>query len=177
MTTSLYFDIETSGLDPFKDTLRAVGFLVEDTFNIMTAVTTSQERFLLEETIAVLNDVPRIGGWNITEFDLNFLNVRAGIHGLDRTLNLSPILDGTGQRMSGKYGGVRYELTDNDVYDMAYAPGRLPHVGLHGQAQLYGWSPSVTISSDEFTKVSLAKLTQHLLDDLEAIRVVRDNER
>lgn len=171
----LYFDLETTGLEPHEDQLRAYGLLDTETgeIEIKTANRTSRERDLLGELISLLLLTPEWGGWNITEFDLRFINVRAQIHGLN-----FPVQIVDEEPVYGKYGSIRLTVPNRRIDDLCYGLGaKLADElevkwGLHSVAGAFGWKPTVEIKGDEFVNVPLPKLVKHLVDDLEAIHTV-----
>jgi DNA polymerase elongation subunit (family B) len=171
----LLFDVETSGLDPFEAHLRVFGYLDLNTGDVQvyTANSKSRERDLLGNILIMLLGRPSIGGWNITEFDLSFLSVRAHLH--DLHLPIHPV---TSEPYTGKYGKARVTIPNRDVLDLAYQGGKElaseqdVKWSLQPVAESYGFKPSVQVGDDRSASASLVQAAQHCLDDLEALRVV-----
>ena len=167
------FDIETSGLDPFDHEVRVYGILdtIDGEIEIKTANKPSRERDLIGNLILLLLENPQWGGWNITEFDLSFISVRAHLHGLNlpiRPTNEEPFL--------GKYGKPRVVVPARTIIDLAYE-NRYQEIAeiagvrhsLQSVAKALGFKPIIDMTGEEAATASVIDAATHCLDDLEAM--------
>ena len=94
-------DIETLGLDPFKDRVVAVGIWSEEEESPELMVS-EDEKALLEWAWQKISEFELIVGWNIKKFDLWFLKIRSLKHGIKAReipcLDLMELLFPNGQK-------------------------------------------------------------------------------
>jgi len=78
---NIVFDIETTGLDPFKDRVVAIG-VKTDTDECV--ITEKSEQVMLEKFWRKLEQQSyfRLVGFNSTTFDIPFLNIRSLLYGV-----------------------------------------------------------------------------------------------
>ena len=170
----IYFDLETEGLDPFESAIRCVGTVDVETgdVEIRTATSEARERDLIVALSHTLMTSLKWGGWNITEFDLPFLAVRADRYGLD-----FPIEPVSQEPYIGKYGNARVIIPFRQIHDMAYDYRELAEemgVDWHLQslAKTTGWEPSHEVTGADMPSASLTEVVAHLSDDLSAMYVL-----
>lgn len=171
----VYFDIETRGLDPMNDQVTAVGILYpkDGEIDIKTAARRDHERDVLVELITKLMTTPAWGGWNITEFDLSFLAVRAQLNDLE--FPVTPVKE---EPWIGKYGNIRVVVPARKVHDLCYdvkdedgdpigMTSSLQHA-----AQEIGWEPSIRMDGRVSAIAPIGQVVAHLADDLAAIHAL-----
>lgn len=82
------FDLETTGLDPFKDRITAIGMVSNDENRV---ITDKDEKFMLERFWEYLKqfefDGFKLIGFNNADFDNVFLNIRSMKHNV-KMINL-----------------------------------------------------------------------------------------
>lgn len=170
----LIFDLETTGLDPEVHRLRAFGGL-DPARGALWLLSTNggeldhDERRLLRDILVALGEADSWVGWNVTEFDLNFIAVRAAYHGID-----FPLVPITGPHAVGKYGKPRYTHPSKDVRDIAYElEQHAAELGvkwsLQPVAAHHGWRPLISLTGADMPDATLVQVAAHCLDDLEAI--------
>ena len=168
----LIFDIETTGLDPSSDRLRCVGTFetLSERVELVIADRYEQEMGLVIELVSALTTWDRWGGWNISEFDLWFLHVRAAYYEID-----FPIVE-TGEQ--GKYGKPLWTSPlASSIDDLAYhhrfkelAQRRGIKHSLQPVATALGRPTAVALTGADMPGASITQVGAHCLDDLEAIR-------
>jgi hypothetical protein len=170
---SLLFDIETTGLEPDVDRLRAFGALLPEEGSLWLQTTSGSplvdERRLIRDLLVVLGEHDSWTGWNLTEFDLPFIATRAAHHGID--FPLVPVAD---EPKIGKYGRPRFTSPDKPVRDLAYEnEQRAKTLGvqwsLQPLAREHGWHPLVALTGADMPEAPVAQVAAHCLDDLEAM--------
>lgn len=169
----LLFDLETTGLDPEVDRIRAFGGLAVEAGDLWLLTTSgselSHERRLIRDILVVLGEAPEWIGWNLTEFDLPFLSVRAFKHGID-----FPLVPAPDEPSVGKYGKPRKTYPGKPVRDLAYeneenAAALGVQWSLQPLARELGWEPLVTLTGADMPDATLVQVAAHCLDDLEAM--------
>jgi DNA polymerase III epsilon subunit-like protein len=169
----LLFDLETTGLDPEVDRIRAFGGLAPESGDLWLLTTSgselSHERRLIRDILVVLGEAPEWIGWNLTEFDLPFLSTRAAKHGID--FPLVPVND---EPAIGKYGRPRKTYPHKPVRDLAYeneenAAALKVKWSLQPLAREFGWEPLVALTGADMPDATLVQVAAHCLDDLEAM--------
>lgn len=167
----MYFDLETEGLDPFDCAIRAAGFVDVHTgeVNIYTALTPARERDIVGMLTGLLMTNSAWGGWNITEFDLAFLAIRA--YHYDLELPIHPVDE---EPYIGKYGRARVVVPNRRIHDIAYdLRDRADDLGvkwsLHDLARTTGWTPSSSLMGGDMVEAPISDVVAHLTDDLNAM--------
>lgn len=168
----LIFDIETTGLDPEHDRLRCVGTFetFSEQVDLLIADRYEQEQSLVIELVSALQTYDRWCGWNITEFDMWFLHVRAAYYEME-----FPIVE-TGKK--GKYGKPCWTSPlAASIDDLAYhvrfkelAERRGIKHSLQPVATALGRPTAVALTGADMPGASITQVGAHCLDDLEAIR-------
>lgn len=176
----LLFDLETTGLEPETDRIRAFGGLAPESGDLWLLTTSgselSHERRLIRDILVVLGEAPEWIGWNLTEFDLPFLAVRAAKHGID-----FPLVPVTDEPAIGKYGRPRKTYPNKPVRDLAYeneeqARARSVKWSLQPLARALGWEPLVSLTGADMPDATLVQVAAHCLDDLEAMAYLLRHE-
>ena len=176
----LIFDLETTGLDPARERLRAFGGLAPSSGELWLLASSGSalddEQRLLRDSIAIMTEAPELVGWNITEFDLPFIAARASGYGID--FPLVPVQD---EPKVGKYGHPRFTLPDKPVRDIAYEHKQSAETAgvvwsLQPLARAWGWQPLISLTGADMPDATVAQVAVHCLDDLEAIAFVLRRE-
>jgi len=188
----ILFDIETTGLDPYKDELRVFGQLDYDSgeITVKTASSLAQEERLVHEISHHWKSSIRYncydkywGGWNITEFDFWFIAVRAQLLATEYVRDTLPLLPvRVDEGLIGKYGKPRMTVPGLKVTDLAYegtkALAEMNQVkwSLQPVAEALGWKPTLPGFRERLGKANttVLDLARHCIDDLEAIAFVYD---
>ena len=147
----LQFDLETTGLDPERDTIFMVSITDSDGFELLIDVAEYDERGLIQKLVEVIRerDPDVLENHNIFGFDLTFLARRARALGVDLALGRDGSAPGSYQdvvKVGEKTDSFnRWSIAGREVVDTLHAVRRygaivrdMRHQGLKEAARYFG---------------------------------------
>lgn len=147
------FDIETTGLDPHEDIVRAISWASDDAAWGEAGVIWGPEKEVLDRFEVLLSEkgTHTLVTWNGHEFDLPFLAVRLAKNGIINDLHIHPTGE-KGKYGNPLYGGLWYGVVVQDIAPewRTYAENNDVKWSLKPVAESLGLHPQ-TIPLDQLT--------------------------
>lgn len=145
------FDIETTGLDPIKDRITAIGMKSSRKEDALIGV---DEKLILEKFWGMVQGkypCLRLIGFNCLSFDMPFILIRSFKHGVK-------VLD-----VRGKVIDLRLVLSHGNRYQQGKLEDYAALIGLKGKHNGYGGSDAIRLWDNN----QLSELRDYVLSDVQ----------